>query len=63
MSFYTTLGFKIFISLYAILGIVTTFLCYKTCKVNANKLIALWVLIGWLLPIIPYLYLRFRYKD
>jgi hypothetical protein len=63
MEFYKTFGFKIIILSYALLSIVTSYLCYEISKKNKNSLILLWVVLGYLFPIFPYLFLKWKYKK
>ncbi|RLD53573.1 MAG: hypothetical protein DRJ01_19195 [Bacteroidetes bacterium] len=61
--FYITLYFKVFVCIYAILGIITSFFCYKLSKKNNLTSTVFWIIIGWVFPIIPYLYLKNKYKE
>lgn len=57
MEYYQTLGFKIFIIGYFVLGIITAILTIKKGKGN-NINIWSWAFFGYLFPIIPYLILK-----
>jgi len=62
IPFYKEIYFQIFVLIYLILGIITSFACYRISKRN-GLISAFWFIIGWFFPVIPYLYLKFKYKK
>lgn len=59
---YKEMYFQVFILIYLILSIITSFVCYRISKRNGLSIL-FWAIVGWLIPVIPYLYLRFKYKN
>jgi len=60
---YQTNIFYLFICIYVILSILSSYSCYKIGKKNGLSSAFLWAIIAWIIPIIPYLYLKYRYKG
>jgi hypothetical protein len=59
---YEALYFQIFTLIYFMLAIITSFVCNKISKRKGLNIL-FWTIIGWFFPIIPYVYLKFRYKG
>lgn len=62
IPYYKETYFQVFVCIYTILGIITAIACYKTSKKNQSSTVLLWTIIGYLFPIIPYIYLKLKYK-
>jgi len=60
--FYKTTTSQIIVISLFILGVITAIACYKISKEKQPNKVFLWTLIGYLFPVIPYLYLRIKYK-
>lgn len=59
---YKETSFKLFAAGYVVLGIITAYLCYKASK-KKSKSVFFWTVLGYLLPIIPYIFFNYKYNE
>ncbi len=60
--FYKTTTSQIIFLILFILGIITAIACYKISKKQQPNKVFFGTLIGYLFPVIPYIYLKIKYK-
>ncbi len=62
IPFYKTIFSQIFMTVYTIVGIFTAIICYKLSNKKHLRKVT-WTILGYLFPVIPYIYLKLKYKD
>ncbi len=63
VPFYKTVFFESFMIIYFVLGISTAIACYITSKKNNTGKVTLWTVLGYFIPVIPFLYLKTKLRN